>query len=64
MTGRQDQPATRSSDGGPSPLDSALPGQASEKRAASNPVLGSIVEQFGKLRRQRAMDRQINKKAR
>jgi chromosome segregation ATPase len=29
-----------------------------------NPVLGSIVEQFGKLRQQRAMDRQVLRKAR
>lgn len=44
----------------------------SEQRAAhdgqpkvnENPVLGSIVEQFGKLRQQRAMDRQVLRKTR
>jgi septal ring factor EnvC (AmiA/AmiB activator) len=29
-----------------------------------NPVLGSIVEQFGKLRQQRALDRQAHRKTR
>jgi len=37
--------------------------EAGEKHSAS-PVLGSIVEQFGKLRQQRALDRQIGKKSR
>jgi septal ring factor EnvC (AmiA/AmiB activator) len=35
-----------------------------QQRAHENPVLGSIVEQFGKLRQQRAMDRQVQRKAR
>lgn len=36
----------------------------SEKPSANNPVLGSIMEQFGKLRQQRATDRQTGKNSR
>lgn len=35
-----------------------------QQQASPNPVLGSIVEQFGKLRQQRAMDRQAHRKTR
>jgi chromosome segregation ATPase len=36
----------------------------SERPSANNPVLGSIMEQFGKLRQQRASDRQAGRNAR
>jgi hypothetical protein len=36
----------------------------SDKQPTNNPVLGSIMEQFGKLRQQRAIDRQSVKKTR
>lgn len=35
-----------------------------QQHVSANPVLGSIVEQFGKLRQQRAMDRQAQRKTR
>jgi DNA repair exonuclease SbcCD ATPase subunit len=49
-----------------------IPAPAKQSRSAAvvaeghsaNPVLGSIVEQFGKLRQQRAVDRQANKRTR
>lgn len=40
------------------------PRATSDKKPTNNPVLGSIVEQFGKLRQQRANDRQSPKKPR
>jgi chromosome segregation ATPase len=42
------------------------PARASEtaKRSSHSPVLGSIVEQFGKLRQQRAVERQAHKNGR
>jgi chromosome segregation ATPase len=40
------------------------PRPASDKQPTNNPVLGSIMEQFGKLRQQRAIDRQSVKKTR
>jgi chromosome segregation ATPase len=39
-------------------------GNVGERRSSNSPVLGSIVEQFGKLRQQRAFDRQLGKKTR
>jgi chromosome segregation ATPase len=58
---------------GQSTSDNPLESQEQSGRSAANsghqqinenPVLGSIVEQFGKLRKQRAMDRQVLRKPR
>jgi chromosome segregation ATPase len=43
---------------------SGRPAAEAGQQINENPVLGSIVEQFGKLRKQRAMDRQVLRKAR
>lgn len=48
----------------PKPPSRPAAASGGEKRAASSPVLSSIVEQFGKLRQQRAFDRQAGKKTR
>ena len=42
----------------------AIASVSGEKPSPNNPVLGSIMEQFGKLRQQRANDRQTGKNAR
>jgi hypothetical protein len=44
--------------------DLAAAAARSSQQVNENPVLGSIVEQFGKLRQQRALDRQAQRKTR
>jgi chromosome segregation ATPase len=48
----------------PAAEPSSAPAAAARARSSNGAVLGSIVEQFGKLRQQRAVDRQAQKKAR
>ena len=63
---------TQGADGVPSGEKSAeklaasagVPANGGQQQVSANPVLGSIVEQFGKLRQQRAMDRQAHRKTR
>jgi len=59
-------PEQRTSDPAPEPPagQHRPSGDKSGEQCNQNPVLGSIVEQFGKLRQQRAFDRQALKKAR
>jgi hypothetical protein len=48
----------------PAPVKQARSAPGVAEGNSANPVLGSIVEQFGKLRQQRAVDRQATKKTR
>ena len=63
---RHEQAAAAARTTSGAPQSTERPQSAEHKPSAlhENPVLGSIVEQFGKLRQQRAIDRQASKKPR
>jgi septal ring factor EnvC (AmiA/AmiB activator) len=62
LKGSTDAEAQPSSDKAVASLEQTGRPSATSGQMNENPVLGSIVEQFGKLRKQRAMDRQVLRK--
>jgi hypothetical protein len=68
-----DEPVAAAESSAPAALPATLtpaapadktPATGSQPLPRENPVLGSIVEQFGKLRQQRAVERQANNRQR
>jgi septal ring factor EnvC (AmiA/AmiB activator) len=62
LTGSADAAAQPDSDKAIASLEQSGRPAGNNGQVNENPVLGSIVEQFGKLRKQRAMDRQVLRK--
>ncbi|HEX2475990.1 MAG TPA: hypothetical protein VHK01_14665 [Lacipirellulaceae bacterium] len=62
LTGSADPAAQPNSDKAIASLEQSGRSAANSGQINENPVLGSIVEQFGKLRKQRAQDRQVLRK--